>query len=101
MDDIIDRLMNYDTCHDGDIDEAADEIRNLRLEVNELSKELLVACEEIKRLYEENGELIEERQKWRSRMGLKVESDIIQENTRLRKLLDKIKAEIENEDTTS
>lgn len=29
-DDIVKRLMDYDRCHDGDVDEAADEIVSLR-----------------------------------------------------------------------
>ncbi len=28
--DIVTRLRNYDACHDGDVDEAADEIERLR-----------------------------------------------------------------------
>lgn len=35
-DDIVTRLRNYDTCHDGDVDAAADEIERLQTEVTRL-----------------------------------------------------------------
>lgn len=45
---------------------------------------------EVSKLQKENDQLNEERQQWRSRMGLKVESDIVQENTQLWALLDQM-----------
>ena len=67
MDDIVDRLVaranklkrDYDTCCEDDVNDAIAEITRLR----------------------------EERQTWRSRMGLKVESDIVRENIKLREFL--------------
>lgn len=44
-DDIVKRLMDYDRCHDGDVDEAADEIVSLRQRLAAAEALLREACD--------------------------------------------------------
>jgi hypothetical protein len=60
--DIVERLRNYNTCSDTDVDEAADEIERLRKERDEARREVMSwisdqACrfEDIDREYAERG----------------------------------------------
>jgi hypothetical protein len=45
--DIVERLRNYNTCSDTDVDEAADEIERLRKERDEARRELCAARREL------------------------------------------------------
>lgn len=51
MTDIVDRLMNYDECHDDDVDEAAEEIKQLRLELARSIEATGLANEHLGRCY--------------------------------------------------
>ena len=77
MNDIVDRLMNYTTCTDADIDEAAAEIKRLRERVKERESELLrVRCHETAAAHAIDNTLTpEERARFK---------DLADENARLR-----------------
>jgi hypothetical protein len=45
--DIVERLRDYDACHDGDVDEAADEIVRLRKENRMLYARIVVLEEQV------------------------------------------------------